>query len=122
MSDEKNVPSPRQETAGRESGLSEEKLAMVRNQLERKETFEKYKEFIDGMVVGKRKLITYRRALRTYLENSVDHIFDSWGEEYDYIGKFGRGAWSEDLIRKAFNKAEQNTIVEIAKGFGAFHY
>ena len=120
MSDEKNEIFKEDEEKQKER--DEEKLAMVRNQLERKETFEKYKEFIDAMVVGKRKLITYRRALRRYLENSVDHIFDSWGEEYDYIGKFGRGVWSEDLIRKAFNKAEQKTIVEIADGFGAFHY
>jgi len=30
--------------------------------------------------------------------------------------------WDEEQIFKAFNEEERNTIVEIAKGFGAFDY
>ena len=100
----------------------EERQAMLRNQRQRKETFEKYKAFIDAMVVGKHKQITYRRSLRKYLMACVDKIFESWDDEYDYIGKFGRGMWDEHFIRKGFNKADQETIIEIAQGFGAFNY
>jgi len=106
----------------RQQKKEEEEQAMLRNQLQRKETFEKYKVFIDAMVVGKQKQITYRRSLRKYLMACVDKIFESWGDEYDYIGKFGRGMWDEDFIRKGFNKADQETIIEIAQGFGAFNY
>jgi len=48
--------------------------------------------------------------------------FKNDGDEYDFIGKFGRGAWSEDEICKAFIKKDQDVIVEIASGYGAFDY
>jgi hypothetical protein len=100
----------------------EEKEAMQLNQLQRKETVEKYKEFIEAMVIGKQKQIRYRRFLRSYLIHGTNKLFESFDEEYDYINKFGRGPWDENDIRKAFNKAEQETIVEIARGYGAFDY
>ena len=100
----------------------EEKQGLKERQQKRKETIEKYKAFIDGMVIGKQKQITYRRYLKERLEKGADILFKTEDDEYNYIGKFGRGMWGEDFIRKGFTKADQDIIVEIAHGYGGFDY
>ena len=106
----------------KEKRKQQEKELLIDNQLKRKETVEKYKAFIDGMVIGKQKQITYRRHLKNKLEKGADTLFETEDDEYDYIGKFGRGMWNEDFIRKGFVKADQEIIKEIAHGHGAFDY
>jgi hypothetical protein len=95
---------------------------LVENQQKRKFIIEAYKVFIDSMAENKKKGIRYRKWLRVYLLNGANRVFKTEDEEYEYINKFGRGAWNEDEIRKSFNKEEQDIIVEIAHGYGAFDY
>ena len=102
--------------------IIQRKQYLIDSQLKRKETIEKYKAFIDGMVIGKQKQITYRRQLKKWLEKGADILFETEDDEYDYIGKFGRGMWEEHFIRKGFTKADQEIIIEIARCYGAFDY
>ena len=69
-----------------------------------------------------KKVKIYLSQLKKWLEKGADILFETEGDEYDYIGKFGRGMWSEDYIRKGFTKADQDIIVEIAHGYGGFDY
>jgi hypothetical protein len=101
----------------------EDEQYLIHKQLKRKETLDEYKEFIDEMVSPlKKKQKTYRRDLIVFLNYGSRVIFKTEDAEYEYIGKFGRGIWSEDLIKKAFNKKEQEIIFKIADGFGALDY
>jgi len=95
---------------------------MEEYQITRMETLNKYKDFINGMIVGKQKGIMFRRRFRNYLFDLAFTTFKDDDEQYENISKFGRGPWDEEQIFKAFNEEERNTIVEIAKGFGAFDY
>jgi hypothetical protein len=95
---------------------------MIRNQQRRQYTVELYKGFLDNMITGKKKGIRYRRYLYSYLHRGARVTFGDDGAEYDYIGKFGRGAWDEEQIQKAFCKAEQDIIVAIAKAYGGMDY
>ena len=95
---------------------------LVENQQKRKFITETYKEFIDSMAENKKRGIRYRKFLRGYLLNGANLLFKTEDHEYQYINKFGRGAWNEDDIRKSFNKEEQDIIVKIADGYGAFDY
>jgi hypothetical protein len=97
-------------------------MALQLNQDKRRFTIEAFKQFIDAMIEGKQKGIRYRKWLRAYLLNGANVLFETEEKEYQYINKFGRGAWDEDVISKTFNKQDQETIVEIAKGYGAFDY
>ena len=72
------------------------------------------------MVMKKQNGIRYRIFLRMYLYKGADILFNTY-EEYKYINKFGKGAWDRK-IRNSFNKEEQDTIVDIANGYGAFDY
>jgi hypothetical protein len=95
---------------------------LVENQQKRKYIIEVYKEFIDSMAENKKKGSRYRKWLRGYLYNGANTLFKTEDEEYEYIDKFGRGPWDENDIRKSFNKEEQDIIVKIANGYGAFDY
>ena len=101
---------------------SEIQQMLQENQQKRKFIVEAYKEFIDSMAEDKKKGIRYRKWLRGYLLNGANTLFKTEDDEYHYINKFGRGAWDEDKIRSSFNKEEQDTVVEIARGYGAFDY
>ncbi len=112
-------------------------------QISRLETYKKYKNFIDNLDNGTKQK-RYRRLLKSTLitiskakigDNLVDEytledlkkgtvkpLFDSCLDDYEVINKFGRGMWDEHSIRTGFNKIDENIIVEIAKGYGAFDY
>ena len=113
-------------------------------QVQRLETYNKYKEFIDNLENGKKqkKYRKYLRAVLTALSHAKDKdnnlvdnftmddlkqgkvqpFFSTTDDDYEVINKFGRGMWDEDSIRRGFTLAEQDIIVEIAKGYGAFDY
>jgi hypothetical protein len=95
---------------------------LLENQQKRKDCIEKYKDFIDGMIIGKQKGIRFRRWFRCYLLNGANVLFETEEEEYEYIDKFGRGAWNEETLRKTFKKTELDIIVELAEEYGAFDY
>ena len=95
---------------------------LLDNQKRRREAVEEYKEFLDKMVEGKQKGIRYRKWLRGALLYGSEKQFKTECDEYDFIGKFGRGLFNEERIRKTFNKNDQNIIVELAKKYGAFDY
>lgn len=95
---------------------------MEQDQITRNETLNKYKVFIDGMIVGKQKGIRWRKWFRGYLYRLANTIFKDDDEQYENISKFGRGAWNKERLENSFNKKEIDIIVEIAKGFGAFNY
>lgn len=113
-------------------------------QVQRLETYNKYKEFIDNLENGKKQK-RYRKYLKSVLialshakdkdNNLVDNFtmddlkqgkvkpfFTTTDDDYEVINKFGRGMWDEHSIRNGFNLAEQDIIIEIAKGYGAFDY
>lgn len=95
---------------------------MIEGQKKRQYTVELYKGFLDKMIIGKQKGIRYRRRLHGYLHHGAKITFKDDGDEYDYIGKFGRGAWCCDEIQKAFNKSEQDIIAAIGRAYGAMDY
>jgi hypothetical protein len=119
-------------------------VMLCNNQYERLETYNKYKDFIHDLDNGKKQK-RYRKMLKNILiyishaktddetltrdytledltECKVKPIFATEEDEYRVINKFGRGMWDEHSIRSGFNLAEQDIIVEIAKGYGAFYY
>ena len=92
-----------------------EKQEFVDRQVKRQAVVTKHKDFIEAMIVGKPK------GIISYLLSGATKVFNTDDEEYQYVGKFGRGAWNEYDIKK-FKKNEQDKIVEIAREFGAFDY
>ena len=91
------------------------------NQQKRKDCIVKYKDFLD-MIDGKKKGIKFRKEFRDWLIYGANKRFWSEREEYDYIDKFGRAMWNEEILRKTFGKKEFDTIVELAHDYGAFDY
>ena len=49
-------------------------------------------------------------------------LFETEEKEYEYIGKFGRGRWSEEFLKKGFTQKEIEMIVDFAHEYGAFDY
>ena len=121
-----------------------EYVMLCKNQYERLETYNKYNDFIRDLDNGKKQK-KYRKLLKNVLiyishaktddetltrdytledliECKVKPIFATVEDEYRVINKFGRGLWDEHSIRSGFNLAEQDIIIEIAKGYGAFYY
>jgi hypothetical protein len=88
----------------------------------RRQVFKEHQGFIEGMICGKQKGIRFRKELYRVFRYVANHCFPNEEDEYLCIGKFGRGYWEEDMLRKSFNKEEMKIIVEIANGFGAFDY
>ncbi len=63
-----------------------------------------------------------RKSMIVWLGYISDRQFENEEQEYEAIGKFGIGYWSEEFI-EAFNKEEQELIINIiAKVYGAFDY
>jgi hypothetical protein len=126
-----------------EEQLTKKYIILCENQYGRLETYNKYKDFIDNLDKGKKQK-NYRKYLKnvlTYISFAKKNdgltreyslgdllykvakpIFESSEDEYFTINKFGRGLWDEHCITSGFNKEEQDTIVNIAKGYGAFDY
>jgi len=97
---------------------------LLKNQKRRENALDKYREFIDGMIEdvnGKRpKNIRYRKWLRNRLRYGAMTVFKTEEEEYQFIGKYGRGMW--DMIDTAFKKQDQDIMKEFAYEYGAFDY
>ena len=127
-----------------ETNKHDEFVMLCRNQFERLETYNKYKDFINNLDNGKKQK-RYRKMLQEILihisyakignngftkdytfqdllDGKVKPMFDTADDEYSVINKFGRGIWDEHSIRSGFNKEEEEIILKIAKGFGAFNY
>ena len=103
---------------------SHDEVLLIENQKRRENALDKYREFIDGMIEdvnGKRpKNIRYRKWLRNRLRYGAMTVFKTEEEEYQFIGKYGRGIWCN--IETAFKKEEQNIMTEFAFEYGAFDY
>ena len=121
-----------------------EYILLCEYQVQRLETFNKYKEFIENLDKGK-KQIRFRKHLKMILttlsfakdndgkliknftiddlkQGVVKPFFTTTDDDYNVICKFGRGMWDEHCVRTGFSITEQDIIIEIAKGYGAFDY
>jgi hypothetical protein len=113
------------------------------SQIRRLETYKTHKNFISNLENGikqkryrkwlKDKLIIISKAkldndlvedytIQDLQQNKVKPFFDSIDDENEIINKFGRGLFDERYIRNAFSSSDQDIIIEIAKGYGAFDY
>jgi len=121
-----------------------EYLMLCETQYKRLETYNKYTDFINDLDNGKKQkryrkwlknilayisqakngdeTLTRNYTLQDLIECKVKPIFDTEENEYHTINKFGRGMWDEHSITSGFNLTEQDIIIEIAKGYGAFDY
>jgi len=99
-----------------------EKQLLIFNKHKRTITINFYKDFIQSMLVSKKKGSEFRKSLRLFLLKGADTLFEEEELEYKYINKFGRGHWCYDHIEQSFNKDEINTLVQLARGYGAFDY
>jgi len=108
--------------------MTKELKNLAENKLKRQATYEKYKEFIDNLNCknklngAKNKGIRYKTHLQQWLRFNANHTYKTDDEEYHEINKFGRGIWNEEKIKISFTKSEQQIIIDIAKGYGAFDY
>jgi hypothetical protein len=57
-----------------------------------------------------------------FIQHGARTVFNTEQDEYEYIGKFGRGHWSEEFLKKGFTQNEIKMIVDLAKEYGAFDY
>ena len=83
----------------------EKQIILKDNQEKRKKAVEEYTDFIDNMIEkddkGKsKKQVIYRLWLRNRLYWGAEKVFETEGDEYDFVGKFGKGMFDEDRIRK----------------------
>ena len=100
----------------------EKESQLLKNQQNRKDCIEKYKDFIDCIIMYKSKGIRFRKWFKGFLLNGANLLFENEEKEYGYINKFGRGAWDEETLRKTFNKTELDTIIKLADEYGSFDY
>ena len=110
-----------------ETELEKERHTLGLNKIKRCLTFYQELWFINHLLCcqdnGKKpKGIRYRKHLDSSLRFGAEHTFKTEEEEYQFIGKFGRGIWDENGIRNNFNKADQEKILYIANQWGAFDY
>ena len=73
-------------------------------------------------LVRKGKGKNTRRDWLCYIQHGARTVFNTEEEEYEYIGKFGRGHWSKEFLEKGFSQDEIKIIVDFAKDYGAFDY
>lgn len=103
----------------------EEKAGLLERQQKRLTAYQKHKEFIDAMYVGKdekRKGKMYRQWLQGVLKEYAEKVFPTEEDEYKAIGKYGRVMFETTKMRTAFNKGEMKVIEELAREYGAFDY
>jgi hypothetical protein len=87
----------------------------------RMDMVEKYGDLLSRLI-GTGKGSRLRRYFVRDMYLLANITFTSYEHEYDCINKFGRGMWSESIV-KAFKKEIQDIIVnEIAVAFGAFQF
>ncbi len=101
---------------------SDEAEILVQNMEKRKQTLKEHADFLTEMIEGKKSLLGFRKKFRLTLEQGANTTFRDYDEEYDFVGKFGRGMWCHEDLEEAFDEEEMETIVSIARGYGAFDY
>jgi hypothetical protein len=100
-----------------------EQEMLLDNWKRRNTSIPKYEKFLDDLHSRAGRGRNTRWAFRRYIIYGGARLFNSAEEEYEFIGKFGRGYWSEEFKKKAcFTKEEAETWIELAKEFGAFDY
>ena len=93
------------------------------NKKRRADAIIKYEPFLDALYSRKGRGRNTRWAFRRYIYSGGNRTFNTAEEEYEFIGKFGRGYWSEEFCKDAkFTKEERDTIVELGQDYGAFDY
>ena len=126
IEEDKNVVESPEQRAERIFKEDDEKREMKyqvhlkENQLRREKVVEKYKEFLNNMYIEKPKN-KYCKWFCAMLMKGAETTFENDDDEYEFIGKYGRGVFKDNYIRK-FNKQDQDIIKEIATEFGAFDY
>jgi hypothetical protein len=93
--------------------------------LKRQAVFEKHKDALEAMVVGKQKGIRFRKYFLAYVRHKAYLVFADEGAEYRAIGKAGREYWTDfDQINKTFKKGDPilPIVGEIMSEFGCFDY
>jgi len=89
---------------------------------QRSECFEKNKQWLFDASRVKGKGSKLRKNFFSFLQFGTIKIYDTSDDDYEYCNKFGRGFWSEHIV-KSFTKEQQRIIIdEIAKQYGAFSY
>lgn len=83
--------------------------------------YEKNKPLLHDLWNLKGKGRNIRRNFLNYLRWNSDKDFSNEEEEYQTIGKFHRGWWSEYYIN-AFPIEYKDLLIEIAQEYGAFDY
>ena len=89
---------------------------LIHRYLRRKETFEKYRGFIEhGMLYVKRQ-IRFRRQLSNYLIHESESLYLTEEADREHNAHF----WDEGFIRRAFNKDEADQLQVIGEAYGVF--
>lgn len=96
-----------------------EQTPLMERRQKRVTSWELHKEWLDASVLRKGKGSVIRKKFYAFLRIGMDKVFENEEDEYQYIKKFGRGAWT---FAVAFTTEEQEKIVDIAKAYGAFDY
>ena len=93
------------------------------NQCHRKECLNNNFEWLKECCINQKgKGSRYRKYFWTGINVIANKTFLTADEEYLFINKFGRGIWSDNII-KAFPRDKQYIIIdEIAVTFGAFKF
>jgi len=99
-----------------------ESKQLIERQKKRLETINMFEEFMRKIGKPKGKGAKIRRELRCFLLVGAHKVFETEEDEYQYIGKYGRGAWDEDRLRQTFTDDEMLTIRIIGECFGALDY
>jgi hypothetical protein len=82
---------------------------------------EQNNDWLKNAVMREGKGRNIRRNFVCYLRCMAAKTFISDDEEYERIGKFGRGAWNERTF-EAFTQEEFLKIKTIGEAYGAFSY
>lgn len=94
---------------------------LKQSQMKRKKHLEKYNDFLENITNGKKQR-RFRMNFKRYLIYLSETVFPYEEEEYKNIGKFGRGMWNIDQLKKTFSEEDLVIVREIAEGFGCFEY
>ena len=82
---------------------NDEPVCLVEHMNKRKETFDMYSSFLNEAINGKKKQIRFRKWFYNRLKYCATHTFETEDDENEFISKFGRGMWCEEMLRKTYN-------------------
>jgi len=102
-----------------------EKKELMERKEKRQAVVAKHKEVLNAMIIGKQKGIRFRRYFYKFVFSVSEKDFESWDEEYEYIGKPYRRRWNDhEEHLKSFNVNDpmHSVIGEIMLEFGCFDY